>query len=160
MLTLMAVCHILLLALSATPDVATSGQAAVFGYEETSWLGPLACTGKSAAARTTGLCASDVAVRNAAGHAKYVHAATGDLPRARPWTVWRSLSGGRFVIKRNAAQRGTCAASLTYPHRWLSPGNAAKRCQRETGLFEGEVVEGRERAVPKAARCLASNGED
>ena len=40
MLTLMAVCHILLLTLSATPDVGTeSGRAAVFGYEEDALAG-------------------------------------------------------------------------------------------------------------------------
>ncbi len=109
MLTLMAACHILLLALSATPDVATeAGQAAVFGYEGDELAGgPLACTGKQlrpgqmVCAHRTLPCGTRLLVQNLSSQ----RLATCRVLDRGPFGA--SLPGGRFVIKRTAAQRGT-----------------------------------------------------
>jgi len=123
MLTLMAVCHILLLTLSATPDVGTeSGRAAVFGYEEDALAGgPLACTGKQlkkgqlACAHRTLPCGTKLLVQNLSTH----RMATCQVLDRGPFGA--QLPGGRFVIKRNVRQRGTWRGILD-----VSPGVAAK----------------------------------
>ncbi|HND11406.1 MAG TPA: septal ring lytic transglycosylase RlpA family protein [Pseudomonadota bacterium] len=129
MLTLMAACHILLLALSATPDVATeAGQAAVFGYEGDELAGgPLACTGKAlrpgqlVCAHRTLPCGTRLVVQNMSTQ----RLATCLVLDRGPYGA--SLPGGRFVIKRNAAQRGTWRGVVD-----VSPSVAARLGMRRS----------------------------
>jgi len=108
MLTLMAACHILLLALSATPDVGTElGRAAVFGYENDSLAGgPLACTGKDlrpgqlVCAHRTLPCGTQLVVQSLTTQ----RMATCRVLDRGPYGA--RLPGGRFVIKRTVEQRG------------------------------------------------------
>ncbi len=129
MLTLMAVCHILLLTLSATPDVGTeSGRAAVFGYEnDTLAGGPLACTGKQlrpgqlVCAHRTLPCGTRLVVQNLSTQ----RLATCRVLDRGPYGA--KLPGGRFVIKRSVGQRGTWRGVVD-----VSPSVAARLGMRHS----------------------------
>lgn len=129
MLTLMAVCHILLLTLSATPDVGTeSGRAAVFGYEnDTLAGGPLACTGKLlrpgqlVCAHRTLPCGTRLVVQNLSTQ----RLATCRVLDRGPYGA--KLPGGRFVIKRTVGQRGTWRGVVD-----VSPSVAARLGMRHS----------------------------
>lgn len=109
MLTFMAACHFLLLALSAPPQVATqAGRAAVFGYAGDKWAGgPLACTGKplrpkqAVCAHRTLPCGTFLFLQNQSNR----RMALCQVLDRGPFGA--RLPGGRFVVKRRKADRGT-----------------------------------------------------